>query len=135
MTLDIKELRDLLNISQREMAKRLGVAPNTISRVENDLAKLSEQLNGKIKEVFGVDLFAQQPAKEEPADRKPPAEEKKPAAPKTKIVIQSPMGGNITTKEILDKLPEDTDCVFVRVDQNKLWWIKGEETGSTEIWE
>jgi len=25
--------------------------------------------------------------------------------------------------------------VFVRVDQNKLWWIKGEETGSIDIWE
>ena len=127
--MDIRELRNLLNISQREMAKKLGVAPNTISRVENDLAKLSEQLNGKIKDVFGVDLFAQPPAKEEPET------EKKPAGTGTKIVIQSPMGGNITTKEILDRLPEGTDCVFVRVDQNKLWWIKGEETGSTEIWD
>ena len=127
--MDIRELRNLLNISQREMAKKLGVAPNTISRVENDLAKLSEQLNGKIKDVFGVDLFAQPPVKEEPDA------EKKPAATGTKIVIQSPMGGNITTKEILGKLPEGTDCVFVRVDQNKLWWIKGEETGSTEIWD
>ena len=29
---------------------------------------------------------------------------------------------------------EDTETVFVRVDQNKLWWIKGEETGSVDIW-
>ena len=32
------------------------------------------------------------------------------------------------------KLPEGVDCVFVRVDQNKLWWIRGEETGSVDIW-
>ena len=133
--MDMKDLRDLLNISQREMAKKLGVAPNTISRVENDLAKLSEQLNGKIKDVFGVDLFAQQPAKEDPAAGKAPAEEKNPAGTEPKIIIQSPMGGNITTKQLLAKLPEGTECVFVRVDQNKLWWIKGEETGSVEIWE
>ena len=44
------------------------------------------------------------------------------------------MGGNITSEEIAAKLPEDAEMVFVRVDQNKLWWIKGEETGSVDIW-
>ena len=33
-----------------------------------------------------------------------------------------------------EKSMEDTETVFVRVDQNKLWWIKGEETGSVDIW-
>ncbi len=51
------------------------------------------------------------------------------------IIIQSPMGGEITTEQIQDRLPAGTDCVFVRVDQNKLWWIRGDETGSVEIWE
>ena len=51
-----------------------------------------------------------------------------------KIVIQSPMGGNITAEEIAAKLPEGVETVFVRVDQNKLWWIKGEENGSVDIW-
>ena len=32
------------------------------------------------------------------------------------------------------KLPKGVDSVFVRVDQNKLWWIRGEETGSVDIW-
>ena len=50
------------------------------------------------------------------------------------IIVQSPMGGNISTAEIAAKLPEGTETVFVRVDQNKLWWIKGEETGSVDIW-
>ena len=53
----------------------------------------------------------------------------------TAIIIQSPLGGNITVEEIADKVPDDADAVFVRVDQNKLWWIKGEETGSVDIWE
>ena len=26
------------------------------------------------------------------------------------------------------------DTVFVRVDQNKLWWVKDDETGSVDIW-
>ena len=59
---------------------------------------------------------------------------KKPAA-KLEIIVQSPMGGNITDAEIAAKLPKGTETVFVRVDQNKLWWIKGEETGSVDIWD
>lgn len=58
---------------------------------------------------------------------------KKPAG-KLEIIVQSPMGGNITAEEIAAKLPKGAETVFVRVDQNKLWWIKGEETGSVDIW-
>ena len=59
---------------------------------------------------------------------------KKPAG-KLEIIVQSPMGGNITAEEIAAKLPKGAETVFVRVDQNKLWWIKGEETGSVDIWD
>ena len=55
-------------------------------------------------------------------------------AAKLEIIVQSPMGGNITAEEIAAKIPAGADSVFVRVDQNKLWWIRGEETGSVDIW-
>ena len=51
------------------------------------------------------------------------------------IIIQSPLGGNITVEEIADKVPADADAVFVRVDQNKLWWTRGDEKGDVDIWE
>ncbi len=63
------------------------------------------------------------------------AAEKKAKAAKLEIIVQSPMGGNITAEEIAAKLPDGAETVFVRVDQNKLWWIRGEETGSVEIWD
>lgn len=65
------------------------------------------------------------------AAKKPAAKAK---AAKLEIFIQSPMGGNITPEEIAAKLPKGAKSVFVRVDQNKLWWINGEETGSVDIW-
>ena len=55
-------------------------------------------------------------------------------ASRLKIYIQSPWGGNITPEEIEAKMPEGVDTVYVRVDHNKLWWVRGEETGSEEIW-
>lgn len=50
------------------------------------------------------------------------------------IIIQSPMGGSISTQEIADKVPEGTDAVYVRVDENKLYWVKGSECGDVNIW-
>lgn len=70
-------------------------------------------------------------AKVKAAAKKPAAKAK---AAKPEIFIQSPMGGNITPEEIAAKLPKGAKSVFVRVDQNKLWWINGEETGSVDIW-
>ena len=81
------------------------------------------------------------PAKAKPAVKAKPAAAKAAKAParkakaaKLEIFIQSPLGGNITPEEIAAKLPEGAESVFVRVDQNKLWWIRGDESGSVDIW-
>ena len=50
------------------------------------------------------------------------------------IIIQSPMGGAISTDEIAKKVPEGTDSVYVKVDENMLYWVKGKETGAVNIW-
>ena len=70
--------------------------------------------------------------KVEKAAKKPAAKLK---AAKMEIYVQSPLGGNITPEEIAAKVPAGTESVFVRVDQNKLWWIMGEESGSVDIWD
>ena len=59
-------------------------------------------------------------------------EEPKPE--KTNIIIQSPMGGDITPEQILAKIPVGADSVYVRVDENKLYWVKGSESGAVDIW-
>ena len=53
--------------------------------------------------------------------------------PATKIIIQSPMGGEISVEEIEAKVPEGAE-VYVRVDQNKLWWRTDTEEGNVDIW-
>ena len=50
------------------------------------------------------------------------------------IIIQSPMGGAISTDEIARKIPKDADFVYVRVDENMLYWVRGKETGAVNIW-
>ena len=61
-----------------------------------------------------------------------PAEEK-PAKKPAQIIIQSPMGGEITPEDILAKAG-DADKIYVRVDQNKLYIVNGDETSSVDLW-
>ena len=58
---------------------------------------------------------------------------KKAAAPKGEVIIQSSMGGEITPADVLAKVGP-VDKVYVRVDLNKAFWVKGEETGSVDLW-
>ncbi len=43
------------------------------------------------------------------------------------------MGGEISTEAILAKVG-DVDKIYVRVDQNKAYWVKGDESGAVDLW-
>ena len=128
----IRELRKIHKLSQAAMAEKLGIAAASVSQLENGRMKISDKIAERIWHEFGVEV--------EPGGEKEPAAKQKPAgrkakAPKPEIYIQSPLGGNITPEEVAAKMPEGTECCFVRVDQNLIWWVRGEETGAVEIWE
>jgi len=151
--MNIKELRTKEGLSQSALAKKLGIATSAIGHMENGRMKVSAKIAAKVKEEFGVDVAdavtaekievkktaakASRKAKETAKAVETKVEKKasKAKAAKLEIIVQSPMGGNITAEEIAAKIPAGAESVFVRVDQNKLWWIKGEETGSVDIWD
>ncbi len=151
----IKELREKYKLTQAALAKSLGVSSITISAVETGRTKVSKNLSDKIREVYGEIVEPEtkrgttaekaaakktKPARKKTAAAAKPAaaegskiEKKARRAKKAKLVIQSPMGGEITTEDILKKIGE-AETVYVRVDQNKAYWVKGDETGSVELW-
>ena len=49
------------------------------------------------------------------------------------MIIQSPLGGEITPAEILKKIGK-ADKVYIRVDENKAYWVSGKKTGSVDLW-
>ena len=60
---------------------------------------------------------------------------RKARAAKLDIVIQSVMGGAITPEEIAAKVPKDAVSAYVKVEENKIYWVdKKGETGDVEIW-
>ncbi len=120
----IKEMREINKLSQSALAKALGVNPRTISRIENGQLKVSPKMAEKVWELYRVSLDV--PVQEKKRAKKAPL----------RVIIQSPYGGEITPEEIAAKIPEQATDVYVRVDQNKLWWLKNdEEYGSVSIWE
>ena len=67
------------------------------------------------------------------APAKKPVAKKAPAKKAVEVIVQSPLGGEISFAEILAKVGE-ADKVYVRVDQNKAYWVRGEETGDVDLW-
>ena len=52
------------------------------------------------------------------------------------IIVQSPMGGYISTEDIVKRVPKDAADIYVRVDENKLYYVlKNGESGSVDIWD
>lgn len=133
--MNIRELRKSKNLTQAAFAEAIGLKGPAITAIETGRRKLNEELIAKVKEVFGVDVDAEgkvatkTPAAKTKIGKKAP----KKTVAKKGIIIQSPMGGEITPDEILAKVGK-VDVVYVRVDENKAYWVKGKKTGAIDLW-
>ncbi len=122
----IKELRVSKGMTQEKMAEILGVDRSDLGKIENGKKRISGKIVDKIWYNFGVDVHDTEEIK--PVKKDPTV--------KPKMIIQSPYGGNISSEEIEARLPEGTEACYIRVDQNLIWWVRGDgETGSVQIWE
>ena len=134
----IKELRQMKGMTLAAFAKSIGIGMSTLTGYEAGKRQPGEKALAAIKKVYGVDLNSKaapaSPVEAAPAEEKGDKKAAKPRAKKpAQIIIQSPMGGEITPEDILSRVG-DVDKVYVRLDQNAIYWVKGEETGAINIW-
>ena len=142
--MDIKELRKSKKLTQAAFAEAIGVKSPTVTAIETGRRRLTAEDIAKVREVFGVDVETEVKSAKHRAKTtaKNAAAEPKEAPVKRGIVIQSPMGGEITPDEILAKIANATkgervgnvDTVYVRVDENKAFWVKGKKRGAIDLW-
>ena len=123
-------------IGVRKAAEEVGVAWQTVNKWRKEAPPLVEP--SEIRILQGTKRRKYPPKKKE---EKKPEEKKEDVVvaaevieKKTAIIIQSPMGGAITPEQILQKIPAGSDSVYIRVDENKLYWVKGDENGAVDIW-
>ena len=144
--MNIKELRKSKKLTQAAFAEAIGIKSASITAIETGRRKMTEEVASKIKRVFGVDVDTEVKAtahrKMEKKTTKKAASTPKKSQAKKGLVIQSPMGGEITPDEIIAKIKTATkgtdvgkiDTIYVRVDENKAYWVKGKKNGSVDLW-
>ena len=65
-------------------------------------------------------------------EKKAKKAKKKPAAPQ--ILTESLSGDQITLEEIKKKAPAGVDRIYVKPEENKAFWVKGDEHGDVDLW-
>ena len=130
-------LKKAAETSIANAAKELGISRTTLmswkKQAENalkDAGDAVEETVSKAKDIAekaGKKVKAA--AEKVEADVKAAVEQK----PANEVIIQSPLGGNITPAEVLAKTGP-VDKVYIRVDENKAYWVRGEESGSVDLW-
>ena len=122
----LRELREAKGIMPATIDEYLGIMRGSCTNWENGYSMPEEELIEDLAAYFRV------PMKE--LNMVNPLTQEKSAA-KMKIIVQSPVGEEINMTDLAAKLPEGTEKVYIRVDQNKLYWVgKNGETGDVDIW-
>ena len=140
----IRELRKERNLTQEAFAASIGVSVVSVRAYEAGRTVPGEKVRSAIRDRYGVDvaLVEKKPAGKKAAAKKAEPKQKKAATAKKRvaakkepqIIVQSPLGGEITPFAILAKVGQDVDKVYIRVDLNKAFWVRGNETGSVDLW-
>ncbi len=133
----LRQIRCASGLSQREFAESIGVSKSTIGNYEIGMQGISDQIWARIKEKYphndhheagkdgdhnGGDDDRDHDDAQMTVGRRTPA-----------IIIQSQDGREITPEEIIARVGK-ADHIYVRIDHNTAYWVRGEETGKVELW-
>jgi len=109
-----------------------------VAQVAEKVADTATAVEAEVKKVAGKAkrTVKKTEAKVEEAAEAAARPARKARAAKLDIVIQSVMGGAITPEEIAAKVPKDAVSAYVKVEENKVYWVnKAGETGDVQIWD
>ena len=106
-------------------------------------AAAEEESAEEIEEAVKPTAVEKEEAGEEPKKAEPSRKEKKQEKKQNKPVKDADerdltfetTGGRQTTLEtIAEKIPDGVDTAYIRLEENKIYWVKGKETGTIDIW-
>ena len=138
---------------EEAIKKLIASAEEEASAEEKPKRKGGRKKKAETAPAEEVPAAAEEPAVEEPAEvvaeepapvvaEEPAAvveEKSKRKAGKKKgaltVTIQSAMGGSISVEEIVSRIPDGADEVYIKVEENKAYWVKGEDSGFVLLWD
>ncbi len=77
---------------------------------------------------------ASQDTEEAVPEKKAKKQSKKARIAKMNLIFESGSGRQISLQAIAEKVPKGCDAAYVKIEENRIYWVKEEETGSEEIW-
>jgi len=126
---ELTKIREEKKLSKGDFAKLLNITPMLLGKYEKGSIKIPDSIVEKLK------ALADTATATEIEVKKTARKAARKAIGIPNIIIQSPMGGHISLEEIAGKVPKDTADVYVRVDENKLYYVLDNgETGDVDIW-
>lgn len=130
-----KELSDAATATEIEVKKTVRKAARTTKKAVKDAAQSDAAVANEI-EVKKTVRKAGRKAKKAVEEAVAVTEEAvKEAVGIPNIIVQSPMGGYISIEDIVKKTPVGATDIYIRVDENKLYYVlKDGKTGDVDIW-
>ena len=137
-----------LTVKEGDKAVETNVTDVAVA-TENEVKKTARKAGRKAKEkvteavdavadndkVVATEIEAKKKVRKADRKAKATAENIAEAVKKnTTIMIQSQLGGMITPEEVLQRIPEDCDAVYIKPEENKAYWVKGLESGCVNLW-
>lgn len=139
-----------IEIGTAAAAEEAGIPVSTVSKWKklND-AKLSVQI--KVEDVKDAVVANKIENQKKKAQRSRKVQEKKDntkakveaakkpiqkaRAAKVDMVFETNGGKQITPEAIAARIPKGADAAYIKLEENKIYWVKGTETGVVDIWE
>lgn len=131
----LRRIRMASGLSQREFAESIDISKSVIGNCEAGIQGLSDRLWAMIKEKYPDYALPREKDDGLDDDRDGVRDDNQMAEGRgaPEIIIQSQDGLEITPEEIIARVGE-ADKIYVRVDHNTAYWVRGEETGQISLW-
>jgi len=142
-----EEIRDKKDAAKIEAVKKTR---GTSRKIKDKMIEAKLSVEDKIDDMKDAAAANEIEAKKKKAQRTRKAQErkenakakaeaaKKPIrkarAAKVDMVFETNGGRQITPEAIAEKVPKGCDAAYIKLEENKIYWVKGEETGSVDIW-
>jgi len=147
----IRKIRSKAKLSQAEFAKTIGVSVVSVSNYETGKARPGRKTAEKIRELYGVDILAEDEKKASAKKTKVVKKEETAVSTKVepdivkteepselKVSIQSVMGGSILVDDIVARVhasAPDAKEIYVKPEENRAYYVGKTSEGFVVLWE
>ena len=113
-----KEIKENADAAKIETKKKTATVTRQVKEKEETVKEASKETAEEVAEVVA------EKAAEEVAEE----------TAKVAVIFETNYGRQITSESILERIPKGVDAAYIKLEENKIYWVKGTETGSVDIW-